>query len=447
MTFRKYNLYIILQIVLITANSLIIAWTTFHDHLKVSTVYFFIILLLQMIFLFYFITKQNKEIIRFLESLKYGEEFSKLSEKNVAKSHRDLRRLLNQIAESYSQVKVEKENEHFYFLNTIKHVNVGLISFEKSGKIELMNDAFKKLLKIDHIKNVRELKPVFSNANFNLEDIPVGKPQLIKLPRENEILQLSVNATTFIIKDHQVTLVSMQDIRNEIQKEEIEIWQKLIRVLTHEIMNSAGPITSLSATLTDTFKDDIKPHKIGEKLYNQIVIGLQAIQKRSRGLARFVETYRNLTKLPNPSFNEIKVEEFLKHLQILVQNELDQENISLYVNINPPNLRFTIDEKMFTQVFLNLIKNSIHALKGLDNKSIWINIAELSNKNLDIKIEDNGIGISNEVLERVFVPFFSTKEEGSGIGLSLSRQIISLHGGTLNIRSEVGIGTSLEIIL
>lgn len=445
MTFKKFNFFIILQLVFIAVNNFIIAWTVLQEHLTVSTLYFVIILLLQILFLFLYITKQNNEIIRFLESVKHRDEFSKLSEKDAPKSHRELRRLLNEIAESYSKVKIEKESEHFYFLNTIKHVNVGLISFDENGKIELINDAMKQILRIDHIKNLAQLNPIFENTGLDLFNVPIGKAQLIKLNHDNEILQLSVHSTSFFIKDHKVTLISIQDIRNEIQQEEIEIWQKLIRVLTHEIMNSAGPITSLSSTITDTFKDDIKPHKIGEKLYNQIVIGLQAIQKRSRGLAKFVETYRNLTKLPKPTFSEIKVEEFLKQLQSLIQKELDQENISFCFDYDPINLKLTIDEKMFTQVFLNLIKNSIHALNGRENKSIHINFTESPNKSLFISLEDNGAGIPSEVMERVFVPFFTTREDGSGIGLSLSRQIISLHGGTMDIRSIEGEGSSVHI--
>lgn len=447
MTFKKFNFIILFQLLLIATNNFIIAWTIIQEHLTVSSLYFLIILVIQILFLFFYITKQNKEIIRFLEAVKHRDEFSKLSEKETTKSHRELRRLLNEISESYSQVKIEKESEHFYFLNTIKHVNVGLISFDENGKIELINDAMKQLLKVDHISNISVLVPIFNKTELDILNIPQGKAQLIKLKRDNEILQLSVHATSFFVKDHEVTLVSMQDIRNEIQKEEIDIWQKLIRVLTHEIMNSAGPITSLSSTITDTFKEDIKPHKIGEKLYNQIIIGLKAIQKRSHGLAKFVETYRNLTKLPKPIFTSISGYGLLMQLQVLMQEELDLENIALYFDTDPKDIKMTVDEKMFTQVLINLLKNSIPALKGRENKTIKISISKPNDATTHLVVEDNGKGIPDEVLERIFVPFFTTREDGSGIGLSLSRQIISLHGGSLNIRSKENEGTMAEIIL
>jgi len=308
-----------------------------------------------------------------------------------------------------------------------------------------MNEAAEKLLKVNTVKHISQLDEILEPSGFSFTELDPGKPKLIKLKREDEALQLSLHATTFFIKDHRIILVSIQDIRNEIQQEEIEIWQKLIRVLTHEIMNSAGPITSLSATLTDTFKEDVKPHKIGEKLYDQVLIGLQAIQKRSRGLAKFVETYRNLTKLPKPVFTTVNASELLKHLKALMQDEIEKQDIALYFEVSQGDMQLNIDEKMFTQVLINLVRNAMEALIGFPDKSIRISIREPENKRVALTVEDNGKGISDEVLERVFVPFFTTREDGSGIGLSLSRQIISLHGGSMNIRSKEGEGTTVEI--
>ena len=447
MSFKKFDLLIILQLVLIAASNFVIAWSIFQEHLKISTVYFILLLILQVVFLFVFITRQNKEVLRFLEAMKYRDELTRLTEKSTRSSQREMRRLLNEIAESYSKVKIEKESEHIYFLNTIRHLNVGLISYDEHGRVELANEAAEKLLKISRLKHISQLNFSGADNNFSLDKLTPGKPKLIKLKQEDGILRLSMHTTTFFIKDHKITLLSIQDIRNEIQQEEIEIWQKLIRVLTHEIMNSAGPITSLSATLSDTFKEDIKPHKIGEKTYDQVLIGLQAIQKRSRGLAKFVETYRNLTKLPKPVFTQVSSSELLEHLHLLMKEELEQESISMYATAEPVDLMLTIDEKMFTQVLINLVKNAIEALKGRPNKSIRITIKETDNGRVLMQVEDNGIGIPEEVLERIFIPFFTTRENGSGIGLSLSRQIMSLHGGTINIRSKEGEGTLVELLL
>lgn len=447
MTFKKFELFILLQILLITVNSFVIAWTLLQEHMKISTFYFSAILIFQIILLYLHITKQNNVVFRFLESMKHRDELSRLSEKDNAGSHRQLRKLLNEIAESYSQVKIEKESEHFYFLNTIKHVNVGLLSFDNQGKIELMNKAAEALLGLTKPRHISAVDTLFREADATPSALEPGKPRLVKYKRDDELLHLSIQATVFMIKERQIKLVSLQDIRNEIQQEEIEIWQKLIRVLTHEIMNSAGPITSLSATLTDTFREDIKPHKIGEKLHDKVLIGLQAIQKRSRGLANFVQTYRSLTKLPQPVFTTISANDLFNQIHLLMQEELANADIELYLETSPQNLQLTIDEKLFSQVVINVLKNAISALAGRPNKSIRIMARGALPDSVNIIIEDNGTGISEDLMERIFVPFFTTREDGSGIGLSLSRQIMNLHHGSINIRSREGEGTVVKLTL
>ena len=446
MSFKKFDLLVILQLLLITLTNFVIAWSIIQEHLRVSTVYFTILLILQIIFLSSFLTRQNKEVLRFLESMKHRDDLTRLTEKSPHSQQRELRRLLNEIAESYSKVKIEKESEHQYFLNAIRHLNIGLISYDESGRIEIANEAAEKLLKISRLKHISQIHLPGSNGITVTELVP-GKPKLVKQRHEDGILRLSLHTTSFTIKDRKITLLTIQDIRNEIQQEEIEIWQKLIRVLTHEIMNSAGPITSLSATLTDTFREEIKPHAIGEKTWDQVLIGLQAIQKRSRGLARFVETYRNLTKLPKPVFTAVNGSELLQHLYMLMKEELERERIALYTDVEPEDLMLTIDEKMFTQVLINLARNSIEALRGRPDKSIRIRMMEIDNGRISLVMEDNGIGIPEEVMERIFVPFFTTRENGSGIGLSLSRQIMSLHEGTINVWSKEGEGTRVELLL
>jgi nitrogen fixation/metabolism regulation signal transduction histidine kinase len=371
-----------------------------------------------------------------------------MNEKHIKKSHLELRKLLNEIADSYSQVKIEKESEHFYFLNTIKHVGIGLISFDEDGKIELINEAAEKLIRLNNPKNISQLKKLDENFDQILSDISAGKAQLIKLKRQDEILQLSLNATSFIIKDHKVKLVSLQDIRNEIQQEEIEIWQKLIRVLTHEIMNSAGPITSLSSTLSQTFLDELQQNKqIEDTTKKQFLIGLQAIEKRSLGLAKFIETYRSLTKIPKPIFRKIELTGLFEQLALLMKDELMQVNAKLIVQVQPENLNILADEKLISQVLLNLIRNSIQAFENIERNQININAFQIENDQTQIEVHDNGKGITDEILEKIFIPFFTTREDGSGIGLSLSRQIIILHGGSINIKSTQKKGTTVVLKL
>lgn len=446
MTFRKFDVLLLLQLLLIAATNFIIAWTLLQDHLKVSVIYFSIVLVIEIVILFRFISKNNLDILRFLDSVKHRDELTKMNLNDSKKSHRELRKLLNEIAESYSQVKIEKESEHYYFLNTIKHVGIGLISFDEKGNIELINEATEKLLQLNNPKNISQFKKLDENFDQILEDIPTGKAQLIKLKRKDEILQLSLNATSFIIKDHKVKLVSLQDIRSEIQQEEIEIWQKLIRVLTHEIMNSAGPITSLSSTLSQTFVDELQQNgQIEEPIKKQFLIGLKAIEKRSRGLAKFVETYRNLTKIPKPVFTDIIFKELLEQITVLMKEELKLVSANLTIRIQPDTLTVLADEKLISQVLINIIRNALQAFESNENNKIQINAFQIENDQTLVEVHDNGKGISEEIIEKIFIPFFTTREDGSGIGLSLSRQIMILHGGSINIKSNPKTGTTVEL--
>lgn len=441
---KKFQILVFLQVILIALNALLISWSLLHKSLPMSTFYFSVVFVLQVALLYHHTARQNRSVFRFLESLKHRDDLTRLT---APETHPDLRQLMNEIAESYSRVKTEKESEQFYFLNTIRHVDVGLISFDETGRIELMNDAAKSLLNITDARHISIADALFKGTGTSLSGLEPGKSRLVKLHRDGELMQLSLKATVFYIKDRQVKLISIQDIRHEIQQEEIATWQKLIRVLTHEIMNSAGPITSLSATLADTFREDIHPHKIGEKTYDRIIIGLEAIQKRSRGLAKFVETYRSLTRLPEPVFTTVLLKDLLKQVHLLMEQELNEEGIVCFIEVEPENLTATIDEKLFAQVVINLIKNAVEGLKGAMEKTIHILAKKTRSGQVRITLEDNGAGIPEELIERVFVPFFTTSQHGSGIGLSLSRQIMILHNGTINIRSKEGIGTRVELNL
>ncbi|MEZ5196747.1 MAG: ATP-binding protein [Bacteroidales bacterium] len=448
MTFRKFDILLILQLVIIAVTNFIIAWMILQEHLRVSILYFSIVLVIEVIVLFRFISKNNYDIFRFLESVKHRDELTKLNLQDSKKSHRELRKLLNEIADSYSRVKIEKESEHHYFLNTIKHVGVGLISFDNNGNIELINEAAEKLLKLSNPKNISQFNKAGDHFDKILQELTTGKPQLIKIKRRDEILQLSLNATSFIIKSHKVKLVSLQDIRSEIQQEEIEIWQKLIRVLTHEIMNSAGPITSLSSTLSQTFAEEFQQNEqIENTIKKQFLIGLQAIEKRSRGLAKFVETYRSLTKIPKPVFSEIELKGLLEQIALLMEEELRKENVSLKIQIQPKTFSITADEKLISQVLINIIRNAIQSFETSNNNRIVINVLKTNDDQTLIEIHDNGPGISDEVREKIFIPFFTTREDGSGIGLSLSRQIMNLHGGSINIKTNIETGTTVELML
>jgi len=264
-------------------------------------------------------------------------------------------------------------------------------------------------------------------------------PKMIKAVSDNEILKLSVRKTVFKIQDNTVNLVSAQNIRTELEEEEIEVWKKLISVLTHEIMNSVTPIKSLTGTVIKMYeKSSVSEVNNKSENTDDILLALNTIQKRSNGLLSFVETYRNLTKIPKPVFCEIELKSFLHEITILMDSELQSSNIVISTEVNPENLKLIADEKLLTQVIINLIKNSIEAINNTANGKIQIKAFLSLPSDIIIQVIDNGTGISADRIDKVFIPFFTTKEKGSGIGLSLSRQIMKLHGGIISVHSRSG---------
>ena len=253
------------------------------------------------------------------------------------------------------------------------------------------------------------------------------------------LLQLAIFATEFKVKDKVILLSTIKNIQNVLEEQETAAWQKLIRVLTHEIMNSIAPISSLSSTIESM----VKPYTSGEKgmpevdldIIQEIQGALQTINKRSTGLMNFVETYRSLTKIPEPNFSVVNMNELIGHVHTLMKKDVARKNILMETSVEPDTIEVQIDEQMIEQVLINLIKNSVQALKGRLEAKIQIRGFYNKRGRPSIQVIDNGQGILDEVIDKIFIPFFTTKQNGSGIGLSLSRQILRLHGGTITAKS------------
>lgn len=288
---------------------------------------------------------------------------------------------------------------------------------------------------------------VYSNFSNILKDLKPGQYKLLKIKIQDELLHISFKTTEILLKGKRLKIISFQNIKNELEENELDSWQKIIRVLTHEIMNSVAPIVSATSTLSSFFKNKKKSkacRDITDKVVSDTVAGLNAISLRGEGLLEFVNKYRSLTLLPKPDFRKIKLNELVSNIGLLLRNEFDSMNISFNQIIEPDNMEITFDSKMLEQVLLNLLKNSVQALKLTTNKKINVSCKQENDKNIII-VSDNGCGINEENIEKVFIPFYTTKETGSGIGLSLSRQIMRLHGGTISIRSKLDIETVVRL--
>ena len=342
----------------------------------------------------------------------------------------------------FQEIRSEKEEHYHYLQSIVQNIDVSILAYQKDGTVEMINKATKKLFQVHNLKNIKALEHLSKELVNCLLNLKPGENTLVKVQDEDDILQLAIYATEFKIHNKLIILATIKNIQNVLEEQETEAWQKLIRVLTHEIMNSITPIASLSSTLDIMLKEisnrqtESSIPKIDMETVEEIQQALQTINKRSTGLLHFVNTYRNLTRIPKPNFQIIRISELFKNILLLMEEEIKQTTIDLKVDINPEDLEVSADEKLIEQVLINLIKNSIHALENRKGGRIFFKAYQNKRGRVTMQVIDNGQGIIREVMDKIFIPFFTTKQRGSGIGLSLSRQILRLHGGTITAFSE-----------
>ena len=447
MEFSRFRISIIIQVLLMAVSTLAFFWTIRQEYMLITSSSLAILWVLQIVYLIWYLQKVNRDLTKFITALKYDDvSISFNKEKKVDQSFEKLHKELNQIIHEISEVRADKESEHHYFNNTIKHIGIGIIAYDETGKIEICNEAALKLLNLHYLNNILEVDKTKPGLSEKIKSIKPGNNKLIKLNINNEIIQLSIKAANFKIKSREIKLLSLQNIKTEIEHSEVDAWQKLIRVLTHEIMNSVSPINLLSGSLIEMFEENntIKTiEDIDNTTIENSVLGLKTIRKRSEGLTSFVKTYKSLTQIPKPHFTDLNICQLFEHIETLLKEDLNSKHIDFIQNCNT-NILINADEKLIEQVLINLIKNASDALINTVNPQIKL-ITERQNEKLYIKVIDNGPGISSEVIENIFIPFFTTKEKGSGIGLSLSRQIMYLHGGNISVKSEPNVQTTFTL--
>jgi nitrogen fixation/metabolism regulation signal transduction histidine kinase len=439
---KNFHLNVILRLITVT---LTIAITCF---LYVSLSEFSIIIagcllsIWQVHLLFRYINHINKELTRFLMAIKYSDYSQTFNRHNLGGTFDALGEAFEQVILKFQETK-RKEEEHYKYLITVtQHIGVGLISFNQQGKIELLNNAAKKILKVTSLSNINDLPESRKELAETFRTLKRNGKKLIKINNDKDMSQLFMYATEFKLQDHFYKLVAFQNIQNELEEKEMEAWQKLIRVLTHEIMNSVTPISSLSATVAKILDETRAGNKeLDSETINDLAEALNTIHKRSDGLINFVDKYRDLTRIPKPNFNILTIDKLFGRIKQLMENELLERKIDFTISITPPSLEFTADSQMIEQILINLLMNSMHALAGNETPRIELRARLDDQCRVLIDVEDNGVGIEKEVQDKIFIPFFTTKKEGSGIGLSLSRQIMRIHGGTINVSSTPGLST------
>jgi two-component system nitrogen regulation sensor histidine kinase NtrY len=438
---RNLYLQIVFRVVLIVLPALAAGWVMASGQSLLLVLLCLFIEVLLIINLVKYLNSTNRKISYFLESVQ-NEDSSLSFPTNIAdKPIREIYQGLNKVNKQIQQLKIESRQQEQYFQTLLEHVGTGIVTFNAKGFVLHANSAAKKMLGVDVLTHINQLERVNRNLFQAIRNIQPFEQKLVSVITERGTIQLSLKATSFKAKENELMLLSVQDIRNELDEKELDSWMKLIRVLMHEIMNSIAPITSLSESLCKFFTIDGRPalpEEVNETTIQTTLRGLNVIKEQGNGLMLFVESYRKLTRLPMPDKKAIRFEDLVNRIKVLYSSLENSDKVKLIVTANPPDMELFADENQISQVLINLAKNALQANEKNPEGKIQITARFNSDHRPEICVTDNGPGIPDEIMEQIFVPFFTTRENGSGIGLSLSRQIMRLHGGSLQVRSIPG---------
>jgi two-component system, NtrC family, nitrogen regulation sensor histidine kinase NtrY len=394
------------------------------------------------------VNKINEDLEKFFSSVQDHDSSIRFTEKDNNNSFGKLYDRMNFLNTTIHNVKIENERTSHFLQSVVDHVDIGLLSFDMNGTIRIYNNAAKKYFNIQQTEHLSSLKSINYELFNIINTINPGQEILHKIKIDNLLQSILVKSTELKFESNAIKLVSFQDITNELDKKELDSWKRLIRVLTHEIMNSISPITSLTSVISGYFKkkEDEKPiplENIDHQLVYKTLSGLNTIEETGKGLLDFVDKYRSLTSLPKPNLSKFTIDNLFRKCKILMESNISN-NITITSSAYPVDIALTADYSQVEQVLINLIKNSIQALSDKKNGTIHLK-AYNTDDGTYIQVEDNGIGIPGDIIEDIFIPFYTTKVNGSGIGLSLTKQIMQNHDGTISVTSSPDKGSQFTL--
>jgi nitrogen fixation/metabolism regulation signal transduction histidine kinase len=441
MPLKTFKTVLIFRVLLLTTTLILLAFLILEMDFVFVPLSLLLLGIYQVISLIRFAEKTNRDLSRFLLSIRYDDTSQTFTSKGLGTSFNELKDAFNGVMDKLRETRSENEVRARYLKTIIQHIGIGLLSYKQDGAVDLINNAAKKLLKTAGLRDVHDLEKTYPDLAHALLHLKHGEKKLVRLSHGGETGYLSIFAHSFVIWDEAHLLVSLQNIQEELEEKEMEAWQNLIRVLTHEIMNSITPISSMASTLLGMLekgneKTTDPKDGLGAEDLDDMADALEAIHRRSQGLMNFVGTYRNMTLIPKPKFRRLSVGDLFGRVEKLMEHKIAENGISFGWSVSPETLELTADPDLMEQVVINLLLNAVNAVDGMDIPRIALSAALGGEGNVVISVEDNGVGIEEEALEKIFIPFFTTKKQGSGIGLSLSRQILRLHHATIRAQSK-----------
>ncbi len=437
--FKSFRVNITIRILTVIGLVLALVYCVTQTEFYITMFIVFVLIVLAVVDMVRYVNLTNRDFTAFLLGIKYEDFSATYSGHHKGKSFGELYDAFNQINRKFLNIRAEKEANHQYLQTIVEAVDVGLLCVDEKGGIFMMNKALQKLLHKPYLVHVDALEQIDGKLQEVVKTLKTGEREMVRVTIENKQLPLALQATEFALRDQKLKLISFQNIQGELEEQELEAWQKLIRIIRHEIMNSITPIVSLTSTIDGMLGE--KGETIDAETADDVRAAISAIRNRSEGLMHFTETYRNLTRLPSPKFQLVDANDIVERIKVLFQPVFEKNKVKFQTQLSTSPVIFQADVEMMEQVIINLVKNAIDATRGKENATVTVATQRSKQGKTIISVADNGSGIEKELLEQIFVPFYTTKDDGSGIGLSLSRQILRLHKGRISVQSAVGEGT------
>jgi two-component system, NtrC family, nitrogen regulation sensor histidine kinase NtrY len=441
MIFKNYQWQILWRVLLLFGVLCLGAFVVTRE-MYMYAVFILPVIIFQVMDFYRFHRKAQTEVEQFVESIHYRDFSRYFDVKHAPLELQPLRKGFNEINSTFKVMSKEKETQYQYLQKILELVDTGILSYEHAtGEIGWMNESFKRLLGIPYLKTIHSLEKRDANLYKEVLALRPGENKVVDIVHEKNAFKVLLSATAFQTGGRIYKLVAFQNVSEALDETESKAWQKLLSVMTHEIMNSVAPISSLAETLKNRLQHATLELEYRPDGLEDLELGIDTIKRRSEGLLKFAETYRNLNKITTPSLRKIYVRDLFENLHQLMQPMLVQKKIDVEIILKDPDLHIQADLNLIEQVLINLLVNAMEAVKDRQNARVVLSASAVSGNKVVLKIADNGMGMSPEVMDKIFIPFFSTKKSGSGIGLSLCKQIMMLHKGNIQVQSTEGEGS------
>jgi nitrogen fixation/metabolism regulation signal transduction histidine kinase len=448
MVFSRFIWSILAFVAAIVLTSILLGIYLQKPEFPVTVSLLVVALILETIAMIIFLTRIRRDLLKLINAMSNDDPSMQFARVGRDPYFSAIHQGFNALIKDFRLVRLDREAEQRFFEETVNHVQFGLTAFNDKGEVKMINQAFLELFGLKELALLDELATISEGLPDFFRSFSSGKETLKKMDLRGQTYHLIFLSSGFVLKGEQITLVSVRDISREMDQNELEAWQKLLRVLRHEILNSISPIKLIAGNLTERLQsggevlalDNLKKDEVDD-----ILTGLDTIHRRASGLSVFLDAYSNLYRTPEFKAKQTSILPLLERISGLFREEAEKQEITLTISCPDPTIQEMLDERMIEQVLINLVKNAMEAVKIQSERLITLSVAKIR-KGVEISVEDTGTGIPRDQMESIFMPFFSTKETGTGVGLSFSQHVMRLHQGFIRVNSIPGEGSVFQLV-